>query len=241
MTMNAQLSQSDDIWKDLSAVHMLSVSGAVALKLRKAILDGELKPGERLIEQKLARRFGIGQPTLREALKELEYQGFVRKLPKRGTYVTELSQEDIRKMFEVRMALESVAVYQAAQNLTQTAVHELEEILRSMELAAQKMDLAAYHRTDLAFHTRIWDLSGNEYLRLALERAAFGLFAFVMLRDKDNPSSYSGALEQHRSILRGLCSRDPNLARVTFFESTCKHWKELGLFEIPNDFSKTIS
>ncbi|MEW5980480.1 MAG: GntR family transcriptional regulator [Acidobacteriota bacterium] len=225
----------------LSTVQVQSISGAVALKLRDAILTGELKPGERLVEQKVAKLFGIGQPTLREALKELEYQGFVRKSPKRGTYVTQLSQEDIRKMFEVRMALESLAVYQAAQNLTDAAVRDLEELLRSMELAAQRMDLPAYHRIDLAFHTRIWNLSGNEYLRAALERIAFGLFAFLMLKDKDSPNSYVSALEQHRTILRGLRSGSPQSARTIFVETTCRHWKELRYLDVADSFFETIS
>src|SRR6058998_1823102 len=79
-----------------------SLPEAVAQKLRDAILAGQLKPGERLVEQKLAANLGIGQPTLREALKELEFQGFVRKSPKKGTYVTELTPEDFRQIQEVR-------------------------------------------------------------------------------------------------------------------------------------------
>ena len=78
-------------------VRFPSLPEAVAEKLREAVLAGQLKPGERLVEQKLAASLGIGQPTLREALKELEFQGFVRKSPKKGTYVTELTPEDSAK------------------------------------------------------------------------------------------------------------------------------------------------
>src|SRR2546427_7048922 len=94
----------------LSPVRRPSLPEAVAQRLRDAILVGQLKPGDRLVEQKLAGSFGIGQPTLREALKELEFQGFVRKSPKKGTYVTKVTLEDFRKIQQVRMALEVVAI-----------------------------------------------------------------------------------------------------------------------------------
>src|SRR5713226_6818269 len=110
-------SVSADVEEQLSPMRFPSLPEAVAQKLRDAILAGKLKPGERLVEQKLAASFGIGQPTLREALKELEFQGFVRKSPKKGTYVTKLTADDFRKIQEVRMALEVVAIEKAAPRM----------------------------------------------------------------------------------------------------------------------------
>ncbi|PYU98922.1 MAG: GntR family transcriptional regulator, partial [Acidobacteria bacterium] len=150
----------------LSPVRRPSLPEAVAQKLRDAILVGQLKPGDRLVEQKLAGSFGIGQPTLREALKELELQGFVRKSPKKGTYVTKVTLEDCRKIQQVRMALEVVAIEKAAANVTDAALAELARLVTSMRKAAQKFDLATFHKSDLAFHRIIWDLTGNEYLGL---------------------------------------------------------------------------
>src|SRR5262245_50158621 len=129
----------------LSGVQVRSLPAAVAERLREAILAGVLKPGERLIEQKLAGRFGIGQPTLREALKELDLQGFVRKVaPNKGTYVTRLNQEDFRKILEVRMALEVVAIGKAANHWNGQISHELGSIVTRMEAAARKFDLATF-------------------------------------------------------------------------------------------------
>jgi DNA-binding FadR family transcriptional regulator len=92
----------------LKPINVPSAPQAAAEALRNAIIAGDIKPGERLLEHKLAARLGIGQPTLREAFKELEYQGFLRKGPQRGTYVTKLSKDDFRKILEVRLALEVV-------------------------------------------------------------------------------------------------------------------------------------
>src|SRR5260370_18663332 len=82
----------------LTQVRFPSLPEAVAEKLREAVLAGQLKPGERLLEQKLAAGFGIGQPTLRQALKELKFQAFVCKSPHKRTYVTDLTTDDFRKI-----------------------------------------------------------------------------------------------------------------------------------------------
>src|SRR5712692_11480047 len=93
-----------DFSDEVRPIIVQSAPQAAAEAIREAITVGRLKGGQRLVEQKLAASLGIGQPTLREALKELEFQGFVRKSPKKGTYVTELTPEDFRKIQEVRMA-----------------------------------------------------------------------------------------------------------------------------------------
>lgn len=98
---------------------------AAAQAIRESIISGELAGGERMIEQKWAARLGIGQPTLREALNELTHQGLLRKVPARGTYVTQLSPEDYRLIQEVRIPLEAIAIGKAAENLTSAADAEL--------------------------------------------------------------------------------------------------------------------
>jgi DNA-binding GntR family transcriptional regulator len=94
----------------MGPLNVPTTSEAAAQAIRDAVLTGALKPGERLIEEKLAHSLGIGQPTLREALKELEYQGFVRTSRKRGTYVLSFTQDDLRKILEVRIVLEALAI-----------------------------------------------------------------------------------------------------------------------------------
>lgn len=212
----------------VSQLEIRSLPQLVAEKLRAAILDGTLKPGERLLEQKLAAELAIGQPTLREALKELELQGFVRKKARKGgTYVTKLSHLDFQHILEVRMALEVRAIEKAAVNLTPEADAELARIVEAMQQAARRFDLASFHQHDIQFHRRIWDLTGNEYLGLALERVAFGLFAFVLLqRPQESRNEFLAAAQQHKEILDGLRSRKPKVAREAFIRSTAKFWSE---------------
>jgi DNA-binding GntR family transcriptional regulator len=211
-----------------------SLPETVAGKLREAILSDRLRPGQRLVEQKLAAHFGIGQPTLREALRELEAQGFVRKSQKRGTYVTELSAEEYRQTHDVRMTLESLAMERAAPNVTAEALREMEQSLDQLAAAARQPDLNLYHKSDMDFHKVIWKLTGNDCLLQTLERITFGLFAFALL---GRPSAgmrpdLLAAIEQHRSILEGLRTRDPEIARNTFISVTLQFWKEQHCVEI---------
>jgi DNA-binding GntR family transcriptional regulator len=205
-----------------------SVPAVVADKLREAILDGTLKPGDRLLEHKLAATFGIGQPTLREALRELEVQGFVRKHDtKQGTYVTELDADDFRNILEVRMTLEARAIERAAVNWNAEAAAVLGRLVSAMEESARTIDLATFHKSDIQFHRTIWDLARNKYLGIALERVAFGLFAFVLLqRPRDSRNEFVAAAQQHRDILDALRSGDPNTARAGFIDSTVRFWSE---------------
>ena len=216
----------------IEAVQVRSLAEAAAQALREAITAGKLKPGERLIEQKLASQLAIGQPTLREALKELEYQGFVRKTANKGrTSVTKLSPEDIRKIHQVRMVLEVLAVELAVAHMSQAIMEELEEATRRMELAARDLDRTLFHRHDLIFHRAIWKLTGNEYLENALERLVFSLFAFVLPVQEQR--DFLAAAEQHKEILEGLRTRDPVRAREVFQASTSRFWKEYHQVSIP--------
>jgi DNA-binding GntR family transcriptional regulator len=205
-----------------------SVPTVVAEKLREAILEGTLKPGDRLLEHKLAATFGIGQPTLREALRELELQGFVRKRDaKKGTYVTELDADDFRNILEVRVTLEARAIEKAAVNWNAEAEAVLAHLVRTMEESARTFDLATFHKSDIQFHRTIWDLAGNKYLGIALERIAFGLFAFVLVqRPRESQNEFVAAAQQHREILDALKSGDPNAARAGFIQSTARFWSE---------------
>lgn len=196
--------------------------------LRKAIISGALKPGERLIEQKLAAKMGIGQPTLREALKDLEYQGFVKKIPQRGTYVTKLGKEDCRKILEVRIILEALAISSAARNMNPRIETELEHLVSEMRSVTASGDLAKFHDLDVKFHRQIWDVAGNEYLTKALEATSFQLFAFALLDlGPDLIKQRRLAVEQHEGILEGLRTHDSVKARLAFVGHTVKYWNEL--------------
>jgi DNA-binding GntR family transcriptional regulator len=212
---------------------------AAAQALREAIISGELKGGDRIVEQKWAGRLGIGQPTVREALNELVHQGLLRKLPQRGTYVAQLSPEDYRLIQEVRIPLEAIAVGKAAENLTPEAEEELGNLVASMSgTSMSPTEVKLFHDCDVAFHRKIWELANNPYLRDTLEAISFRLFVFsVVDRWAGNPKAFGeriAAVQQHLAILEGLRSRNKQTARKVFVKQTIDYWNAqygLGLSE----------
>jgi DNA-binding GntR family transcriptional regulator len=219
-------SRANNYSDGLGTIRTRTIPDLVAEQLRDAILNGTLKPGERLVELKLCAHFGIGQPTVREALRELEIQGFVRKSANRGTYVTEFSEEDVRKILELRIALEAFAIEKAAARISEGDARELRGIIDEIDASASGFDRAALHRADVVFHQKIWAVAGNEYLQAALERIVFSLFAFMLVGRAPADSVMKHVAQQHRAILSGLETRDPKTAREHFIRSTLSLWRE---------------
>lgn len=201
---------------------------AAAQALREAIISGELKGGDRVLEQKWSSRLGIGQPTLREALRELEHQGLLRKIPQRGTYVAELSPDDYRRILEVRIPLESVAIARAAKRLTPESEKELTDIVMTMAGTGKDIDVKNFHDCDVLFHRKIWELAGNEYLQDFLETITFRLFVFSIVgRWPDTPNAMSeriAAVQQHLGILEGIRTGNSQLARQAYVKHTVQYW-----------------
>lgn len=204
----------------------LNRAQAAAQALRDAILEGRLKPGDRIVENLWAATLGVGQPTIREALRELEYQGMLIKHANRGTHVAHLSEDDYHQLIEVRIPLEVIAIGLAARNLTTEDLDQLQVIVEGMATSISRHELAAFHDGDVAFHRKIWELAGNPYLAMCLESLVFRLFVFSVLGDRAKLHEENlAAVEQHRQILAGLCSRDPETAQRAFIESTEGYWR----------------
>lgn len=206
-----------------------SAPQAAAQAIRESIISGELRGGDRLIEQKWAARLGIGQPTLREALHELEHQGLLRRVPQRGTYVAKLSPEDFRLIQEVRIPLEAIAVGKAAENFTPEADRELTALVQVMAgTGISKSEVQQFHESDVAFHRKIWELANNDYLRDTLETITFRLFVFsVVDRWPGNPKAMGermAAAQEHLGILEGLRSRNKHVARKAFIKQSVQYW-----------------
>ena len=101
----------------------------VSEALREAIIDGALKPGERLMEIQLADELGVSRTPIREAIRRLELEGFLIMVPRRGTYVADLSIKDINEVFEIRTALDVLAAGLAAERITEEELEKLERLL----------------------------------------------------------------------------------------------------------------
>src|SRR5579859_7833774 len=92
-----------------AAIEPVTLKDLVSGAVREAILNGKLSPGDRIVEIKLAKQLNVGQNAVREALQELEFQGFVTKTPNKGTFVTDLSLDDINQIYRFRKEFEGFA------------------------------------------------------------------------------------------------------------------------------------
>src|SRR5437868_14731471 len=125
-------------------IEPISKKMRVVTLLREAIISGAVQSGEQIVEGKIAQQFGVGQGLIREALIELEHQGFVQRTPFSGTQVPKLSLEDAQQIFDIRIELEPLAVFLAGRNATASDVAELNELVEKSKLAFQAEDLYTF-------------------------------------------------------------------------------------------------
>ncbi len=179
--------------------------------LRDAILHGQLKPGEQIVETRLARQFGISQGPVREALRELEQIGLVEHRARRGTFVREITRSGAWEVYTLRAHLEVMAVRLAAERLTDDDLTTLERLIDEMVEAGRKGDRQRLTWCDVRFHELLCECSGHQLLLRTwrgVNPLSWTLFTLTILRDRDLVE----IAERHRPILEALRARDPDAA-----------------------------
>jgi DNA-binding GntR family transcriptional regulator len=175
--------------------------------IRNAILRGELRPGQKLVELDLIRSLGISRAPLRDSFWLLEKQGYVRMIPNKGTFVVKFSLQEVSEVYATRAVLEAWAVALAMETVRPKDLRELRVLFRGMERTAMQGDLVANFKVDLEFHQKIWQLSGNHKLEEILNNVCPSLFTYLLIRYQGNPSAMRGGLASHAEILQFLESR----------------------------------
>ncbi len=215
-----------------------TLRGQIAQQIRGAILSGKLREGERLVERKLATALGASLTAVREALIELESEGFLLKKTNLGTYVTEMSLEDVEKVFQVRRVLEAFAVAEAARNGTPEQLQKLEATYLQMLDAARARDRRAFNREDMNWHLLVWEMTGNQYLQAALRRAVLPYFAFVAIRISAlDPLSLLRDASGHLPLLEAIKAHDDARVQQTFI-AMLENWLEITRCEFARERQK---
>lgn len=178
----------------------------VSQYIKETILAGELKPGDRIVESRLAQELGVSQAPVREALRELEFSGLVEQKPFSGTYVKQVTVKEIRQFYEVRAALERLGAECAAQRMNEEQYQELAMTMFSMEEAARDHDLSEYIKCDARFHDQIVAAANNDLLSRLWEQCNIRSWLHVgtSLTGRDLPELAS----RHRRIFEALRSKD---------------------------------
>lgn len=178
--------------------------------ITEAILTGEYKPGERIVESALARRLGVSQSPVREAIRDLVAMGFLEAEPYKGTTVRSFSPQELWEVYTVRAALESLAARLAAQRLTEPDIKKLQSILDEMTEAVEEQDQDKMIRVDNRFHETILQISGNKLLYQLWKRLEFGRWTIVTYRMGSYEPEYLAL--RHEELLDALKTRDPEQA-----------------------------
>lgn len=180
--------------------------------LREAIINGQLRPGERLMEVQIAEELGVSRTPVREAIRKLELEGLVVMVPRKGAYVSNVSIKDISDVFQIRRALEGLAAELAAEKLTEEQLEELEQLLARTAETVNKLDVMTTVDIDTGFHQVIYEASRNEKLSSMLYHLREQIQRF-RTQSLSRPGRLQQALMEHKAIMEALKEGDGELAR----------------------------
>lgn len=183
-------------------------------RLERAIMEGEIKPGERLSESGLARRFGISRGPLREAIGQLEGRRLVERRSNLGARVVSLSNIELIDLLVIRESLEGMACRMAASRLTTQQIDRLEELLsQHAEMEEVKSGRGYFQGSDDAdFHQVILRACGNSRLIGLLDVELYSLLRLYRHQLSMRPGRPAAALREHQAILAALKARDGDQA-----------------------------
>ncbi len=189
----------------------------VASRLRQAILDGELKPGEWLRQERLAQTYDVSQMPVREALKQLAGEGLVEHVPYRGVRVVEFSAQDVADLYAHRAFLEGRAARAAAEHISAAQLAELQGLLDIMRQRMDQASLAEYRHLNRKFHQLVAEASQRAYLVRTLEQlwCAFPNMlwnTFASTAAESLPERDATDIDEHAALLAALAAHNPEAA-----------------------------
>jgi len=194
-----------------SRIAPLALYQEVAERLRQRIFSHELPPGTWVDEQALAAQYGISRTPLREALKVLASEGLVTLKPRRGCYVTEISERDLDEVFAVMALLEGQCARDAAQHADPAQRSRLEHIHADLEAAAAAGNINGFFEANQAFHHAVQEIADNRWLLQVITD-----LRKVIKLSRHHSLFSEGRLEQslaeHRAILDAILACDPEAA-----------------------------
>lgn len=187
----------------------------IAESIRNMIVAGDLKPGDRIVESRIAREIGVGQPTVREALVALEHQGLVVRKANQGCVVTSLTRAEICQLIRIRAELETLAVELAVETASDAEIAKLLTITDSMKAAAAERVPQRFFELDMSFHQTLWRLSNNSFLPRLLEQTLAPLLAFLFIRNlrRNLDIDMMDSAQAHIEMAEAILTRDKATAR----------------------------
>ena len=179
--------------------------------IREAILKGQLKPGEKVAEPELAERFGISRTPIREAFRQLESEGYLTVIPRKGAVVTSLSERAVEEFYAIKSILEGYAARMAAKNLTARDIEKLEGINERLGQLAAEGDVKTFFRVHNEFHELFIKAAENEKLQELINQMMLK-FNRLRLASLSLPGRMEISVQEHKKIIEAFKNQDGELA-----------------------------
>ena len=199
---------------------------AVFISLRKAILTGKLKPGERLTEVKLGKLLGTSRTPIREAIRMLELDGLVTIVAGSGARVSRMTVEDLQEVMEIRSALEQLSAGLASVRITQEEKESLREACTSFNRITQTGDSIQIAEADVYFHDLILKAAKNEKLRGILDGLADNIYRYRYEFIQDD-IRYEHLISEHNQICDAILSGDREGAEKEARSHIARQWRSI--------------
>lgn len=186
--------------------------------LRQAILKGDLKPGERLMEIQLATKLGVSRTPVREAIRKLEIEGLVLMVPRKGAEVAQITEKSMVDVLEIRRALEELAVRLACERMTLEGLKELKRAEDRFEKVLGQEDITVVAGADVEFHDAIIQSTDNQKLVQLLSQFREQMYRYrveYLKREEFHPQ----VIKEHQDIIQTIENRNKDEAA----DSICNH------------------
>ncbi|HMW16871.1 MAG TPA: GntR family transcriptional regulator [Accumulibacter sp.] len=189
----------------------------VAERLRLRIFAHQIPPGTRIDEQALTADYGISRTPLREALKVLAAEGLVTLVPRRGCFVTEISEQDLDEIFPLMALLEGRCAYEAARRATAEDITDIEAIHQQLEEFAADRQIERFFEANQAFHYRVQAISGNRWLKQVVQDLR-KVLKLTRLFSLSAEGRLTQSLTEHRALLAAIKAGDAELAQTVMHD-----------------------
>ena len=188
----------------------------IAEVIRRMILEGELEPGQRIVESRWSKQLGVGQPTVREALVALEHEGLITRRANQGAEVISLSSAEIAQALRIREELEELAVELAAANGRPVEFKKMKALAKAMMTAARAKDAGEFFAKDREWHETLWAATRNVFLERILVQLMGPLLAFLFLRNLRHYAKLDlkSSARDHLDMVEAMATGDGQKARA---------------------------
>jgi len=213
----------------MNIINKKKLKDEVFVSLQDAIFGGELKPGDRIVETKIASEMGVSQVTVREALKELEHFGLIESKPYQGTYVKQLTKKELKDSYDARLVLELYAIESAANLISQEELELLRELMEMMDEAVENGDISSFVDYDVRFHEAIIRNCNNEMVEKLWHLVNVSLW--TLITTNLSKRTLKNLAIRHMDIYKTLENRDVQAARNAM---------QLHLLELRDEMTEKI-